>query len=148
MNIYIALLIALSSSVVYGAPIYKTDLRIMHETEKFKLIANTLRLQYALIYNNIVKAANEGKHEYQFDIMCRHQTIIGIGCVDFMNNPLVLRNNGGMVNDPSDREIVKISFAISRKIFTQHLLRKLNATFPDSTLTRLNKPCCDYKIAW
>jgi hypothetical protein len=146
MNFNIVLLTALMSSFIYGAPLYKTDLRIMHETEKFQLIANTLRLQYTFIYNNIVKAAKEGKHEYQFAIMCSHQTIIGIGCVTLLNNLLVLHS--GMVSPQLDRETVKISLSISRKIFTQHLLKKLNATFPDSTIVRLNKPCCDYKIAW
>ena len=145
MNLSIVWLMTMCCSFIYGAPLYKTDLRILHETENFRLIANTLRLGYTLIYNSIVKAATEGKHEYQFAIMCSHQMIIDIGCVTVRNNPLLIRSGGF---SPGQQEIDRISLSISRKIFTQHLLRKLNATFPDSSIVRLNKPCCDYKIAW
>jgi len=141
MNTIIIALLALSCSI-YGAPIYRNDLRLMHETEKFKLIVNTIRVQYTIIYNNIVSAAKEGKHEYQFEIMCSHRMIIGIGCalLPLQGNPFNFKRQS--------TDIVKMSLAISQKIFTHHLLKKINATFPDSTLTRLNKPCCDYKIAW
>ena len=145
MNISIVLLIAFNSSFIYSTPLYKKDLRMMPETENFKTIVDGLRSQYNVIYNNIINAAKEGKHEYQFNIMCSHRTIVGMGCVvlPFQSNPFNFRRRK-IITDST----VKMSLAISQKIFTQHFIKKLNTTFPDSTIVHLNKPCCDYKIVW
>ena len=34
------------------------------------------------------------------------------------------------------------------KIYTRKLLEKLNNTFPDSKITQIHKPCCNYIISW
>lgn len=115
--------------------IHKSELRVVHNSEKNKLIARMIIEDFNRIYNDIHNAAKMNKRECRFDLRCSYTLLINFECKENRNNELLYQMD-------------HIQFEMPYQTYTNILLRKLNHTFPDSTIVQIKKPCCAYNIFW
>ena len=139
----ILFLLVLEYIIIYGfpptykhihGPIYKKDLRNMYEIEKTNYILNLIDVDYKRIDFYMLEEAIQGNNEYKFNIYCRYKLKLDGNCI-LQNEELLLRNR-------------KMTYKMPFKFYTENLIKKLNETFPDSTITNINYPCCDYDISF
>lgn len=128
---------------IYCTPIYKKDLRNMHNVEKNKIIAQTILADYNRIYQQIYQNAQIGKTECQFDLQCKHRIDLNGKCI--MNNYELFSGYQNLFQSYSSN---RIKFDFPYKSYRYILLQKINKTFPDSKIIQIKKPCCTYIIYW
>jgi hypothetical protein len=116
-------------------PIYKKDLRIVHKLEKNKIIAHMIIDDFNRIYQEINHAAKLGKTECRFELRCSYTLGIDFECRENRHNELLYQMD-------------HIQFEMPYKSYSQILIKKINQTFPDSTLVQIKKPCCSYILTW
>ena len=131
MQLFIILLLL---SGVYSLPIYKKELRNMHELEQRSRIAQFIIGDADGIYNQVLREALKGKNEYKFVIRCSH----------------IIRNNGECYLKRPEEEQDSL-YKIPYEAYTKLLLKRLNQIFPDSDIAQITQnkqTCCDYLISW
>jgi hypothetical protein len=146
MRLIVSLLFCISISIyilipIHSKPIYKKDLRNMHNVQKNKIIAHTIITDYNRIYQQIYQSAQIGNTECQFDLQCKHSIDRNGECI--INNYESFRGYSNLFQSYSS-----IKFDFPYKSYTYILLQKINKTFPDSKIIQIKKPCCSYIISW
>jgi hypothetical protein len=142
MNLFIIILLT-NCAYLFGERIYKYQLRGIYKQEVDRLIEEALQGEFNTIYNKIIDLATNGVNEYAFTIMCEQSTYSEDSYCEIYNG-----YKRWIQNHPNNI-ISKPKSYVTREVFTTTIIEMLNYTFPDSTISKLHKYCCDYyQIEW
>lgn len=122
----------------------------MYQKEKNRTMLEIINNDFNQINLDIINSATSGKIKYQFHIQCKYQLDLNNMCHESKSLPFfnTIFSAEGRDLSLSKRIAIIKSNELILKIYTHKLLEKLNNTFPDSKITQIHKPCCDYIISW
>jgi hypothetical protein len=140
MKIIIIIILLNIYKPTHCLPIYKKDLRSMHQKEKNRIILEIINNDFNEISRNIINTAMKGAYEYKFNIRCMYKLLINGMCIEDLSQVHISFNRFNSNIITSNKIILKL--------YTHKLLERLNYTFPDSNITQIKKPCCNYIISW
>jgi hypothetical protein len=120
----------------------KINLRGLYEKQKNKEVGQCVRDGFHGLYERVLHSAKRGNNQLHFTIMCVQVTMKYPSDRDKWNCTTYDGTKEWLRQANPSHPVIK--YGVSTQSYTENILSRLNATFPDSKLTTLRNNCCDY----